>query len=310
MRHVDLFSGIGGFALAAKWAEIETIQFVEKDLFCQKVLEKNFPDVPIHSDIKDFHYTGEVDLITGGFPCQPFSVAGKRKGKDDDRYLWPEMFRVIRECRPRWIIAENVPGIIPHLDPILKDLEREGYTWRAYLIPASAVGAPHKRERLWIVANATCSKGWRQYQAISKERSEQGLVSRREVGRDEPIITNANSMERNKGTENNESKPKRSEWQKSTAEIRNAISNSNSITSEQTDSGTVPKQKKWNTWERLARQFGIDRSFFNWKENKPPIPGVDDGIPNGVDRNKSLGNAIVPQIAYLFIKIILLRNDC
>src|ERR1043166_5742013 len=152
MKLLDLFSGIGGFSLAARWANIDTIQFVEKDEFCRKVLMKNFPNVPIHDDIRTFNFHQDVEILTGGFPCQPFSLAGKRKGFSDDRYLWPAMFRVIKQCRPRFIIAENVPGIIPMLDPILEDLENEGYTWQAYLIPASAIHAPHKRERLWIIA--------------------------------------------------------------------------------------------------------------------------------------------------------------
>src|SRR5258708_22911114 len=154
MKLLDLFSGIGGFSLAAKWAGIETIQFVEKDDFCQKILMKNFPGVPIHDDIKTFNFYSDVDILTGGFPCQPFSIAGKKKGALDERYLWPEMFRIIKQCKPKFIIAENVPGIIPDLDPVLEDLEGEGYQWATYLIPASFIGAPHKRERLWIVANS------------------------------------------------------------------------------------------------------------------------------------------------------------
>ena len=210
MNHLDLFSGIGGFALAARWAGIETIQFIEIDKFCQKVLEKNFPNVPIYDDIKTFDATylnGKVDILTGGFPCQPFSVAGKKQGSKDERYLWPEMFRIIKECNPAWIISENVSGIIPMLDPILQDLEREGYDWRAYLIPACALGAPHKRERIWIIAHCNC-----------------------------------------------EHRP--------------------------------------------------DSPIFGWEKDQPPIPGVDDGLPYGLDRNKSLGNSIVPQIAYIFLCLI------
>lgn len=123
MRHLDLFSGIGGFALAARWMGWETVQFVELDKFCQRVLEKNFPGVPIHGDIKTFdgtRFRGAVDIVTGGFPCQPFSTAGKRKGKADDRYLWPEMLRVIGEARPTFVVGENVAGIISMgLDQVL-----------------------------------------------------------------------------------------------------------------------------------------------------------------------------------------------
>src|SRR5689334_7839605 len=113
MKHLDLFSGIGGFALAARWAGFETFLFCEIDPFCQKVLNKNFPKVPIFGDIKflsvQYH---QVDILTAGFPCQPFSVAGKQKGKNDDRYLWPETFRIIKLSHPHWLILENVPGII------------------------------------------------------------------------------------------------------------------------------------------------------------------------------------------------------
>jgi DNA (cytosine-5)-methyltransferase 1 len=154
MKHLDLFSGIGGFALAAKWAGFETIQFVEKDPFCQKVLKKHWPNVLIHSDIKDFTFTDKVDLLTGGFPCQPFSVAGKKKGINDDRYLWPEMLRIISECRPSYIVIENVPGIVRNgLERIVGDLEGESYLIQNLVIPACSIFAPHKRERIYIIAN-------------------------------------------------------------------------------------------------------------------------------------------------------------
>jgi DNA (cytosine-5)-methyltransferase 1 len=157
MTHLDLFSGIGGFALAARWAGFETVQFVEIEPYAQKVLAKNFPDVPIHDDIKTFsadEFYG-VGLLTGGYPCQPFSQAGKRRGKEDDRHLWPEMFRIIKECRPTWICCENVVGHIKlGLDEVLTDLENEGYSCQSFVIPACAKDAPHRRDRLWIVANS------------------------------------------------------------------------------------------------------------------------------------------------------------
>lgn len=158
MKHLDLFSGIGGFALAARWAGIETVGFCEIEEYPRKVLEKNFPGVSIHHDIKDLdgnEYAG-IDIITGGYPCQPFSTAGKRKGHEDDRHLWPEMFRVITQARPTWVIAENVTGhITMGLDKVLSDLESEGYTARPVIIPACGVGAEHRRDRVWILANAS-----------------------------------------------------------------------------------------------------------------------------------------------------------
>lgn len=160
-KHLDLFSGIGGFALAARWMGWETVQFVEIDHFCQAVLKKNFGNVPIHGDIKTFgarHLRGTIGVLTGGFPCQPFSNAGKRKGKDDDRYLWPEMLRVAEEVQPSFIVGENVYGFLNWtggvvFEQVQADLENIGYQVTPIVLPACGVGAPHKRDRVWIIAN-------------------------------------------------------------------------------------------------------------------------------------------------------------
>ncbi len=159
IRHAELFAGIGGFSLAAKWMNWENVFQVEKDEWCRNKLKMNFRGTNIYGDIKDFKgtkYKGQIDVLSGGFPCQPFSVSGQRKGKDDDRYLWPEMYRVCKEIRPRFIVAENVPGIIGmELDKVLTDLENENYTcWPPFVIPACAVGADHRRDRVWIIAYA------------------------------------------------------------------------------------------------------------------------------------------------------------
>ena len=174
MFHLDLFSGVGGFSLAAQWAGFETIAFCEKNEFCRKILFKNWPDIIIYDDIKTMNFTASVNLITGGFPCQPFSVAGKRKGKKDERYLWPEMYRIIRESKPNWVIAENPTGIVGmELDNILDDLENENYETQSFIIPACAANAPHRRDRLWIIANRLrerCNKRGNNWQdgSISK----------------------------------------------------------------------------------------------------------------------------------------------
>jgi DNA (cytosine-5)-methyltransferase 1 len=159
MRHVDLFTGIGGFALAAQWCwgdEYEPVVFCEKDKYCQKVLRKHWPDVPIINDIYGVRDENlRADVVTGGFPCQPFSTAGKRRGTRDDRFLWPEMLRIIRELRPTWVVAENVTGIIKMaIDIVLADLEMEGYACQSLIIPACAVDAKHRRNRVWIVGYA------------------------------------------------------------------------------------------------------------------------------------------------------------
>ena len=154
MRVLDLFSGIGGFSLGLHRAGMETIAFCEFDEFAKRVLKKNFPNTPIYPDVRTLDASNlDVDLVCGGFPCQPFSVAGKQKGKSDDRHLWPEMFRIIKECKPTWVIGENVSGFVNMaFDECKSDLESEGFTVGLFLIPACGVEAHHKRERAWIVA--------------------------------------------------------------------------------------------------------------------------------------------------------------
>ena len=158
LKLLDLFSGIGGFSLGLEsTGGFETIAFVEKDDFCQKVLKKHWPNITIEGDIRNVKGDKyEADVITGGFPCQPFSVAGKRKGTDDDRYLWDETIRVVRECKPRWFIGENVEGLINInngvvLRQVQTDLEKEGFEVQCLVIPASGVGAWHQRKRIWIM---------------------------------------------------------------------------------------------------------------------------------------------------------------
>ena len=242
MTHLDLFSGIGGFALAAKWAGIETVAFCEIDDFACKVLNKNFPDVPVHRDIRELDgslYAG-IDLITGGYPCQPFSTAGKRKGADDPRHLWPEMFRVIRQARPTWAVCENVEGHITNgLDSVCDDLEEEGYEVRAVVIPACAVESPHIRNRVWIIAHTISNGGERIMGGGGQTQTSDAGARGQPDG--QPVQTDARSAKNG--------------W-------RNG----------------------WGSAPRVCR--------------------VDDGIPDRVDRNKALGNAIVPQVAYEILRCI------
>lgn len=162
---LDLFSGIGGFSLGLERAGMETVAFCEQDKACQKVLKKHWPGVPIFEDVREVtgeqikKEVGAIDLVCGGFPCQPWSTAGVKKGDKDDRDLWPEMFRVITEIQPRWVIAENVTGFAQKrmgLKRTIIDLESEGFEARAFNIPACAIGAPHERQRIWILAAHPC----------------------------------------------------------------------------------------------------------------------------------------------------------
>jgi len=169
VKHLDLFSGIGGFALGLQKVGFETVAFCDIEKYCQHLLKQKWNGVKIYNDVREitkekFKADGIEfpEIITGGFPCQPFSVAGSRKGTDDNRHLWPEMFRIIKEFKPRWVIGENVRGIVSIQDGLVfetvcTDLESEGYEVQTFNIPAVGVGAPHKRERIWIVANSRCS---------------------------------------------------------------------------------------------------------------------------------------------------------
>ena len=162
MRVLDLCSGIGGFSLGLQRAGMETVAFCEIDEFCRKILNKHWPDVPVFKDIKALANGSEglipgCDLICGGVPCQPFSVANanKRKGQEDDRHLWPYMFEIVKQQKPAFVIVENVAGFVNMaLDDVLSDLESEGYAAQSFVIPACAVDAKHRRDRVWIVAHA------------------------------------------------------------------------------------------------------------------------------------------------------------
>lgn len=178
MTHLGLFEGIGGFSLAARWMGWETLAWCEINPFCQKVLNHHFPEAEGYSDIKttDFtKYANRIDILTGGFPCQPYSVAGLRKGKEDERHLWPEMLRAIREIQPRFIVGENVRGLVNWnrglvFDEVQTDLEAAGYEVMPFILPACAVGARHRRDRTWVVAHsygARLQKGNSEFRQIN-----------------------------------------------------------------------------------------------------------------------------------------------
>lgn len=161
LKMLSLFAGIGGIDLAAQWAGVETVAFCEKDLYCQKVLWKHWPGVPIFDDVKTLTKEaleragiGTINIVAGGYPCQPYSLTGERKGEKDDRALWPFMFDRIQEIRPDWVVGENVAGHVSlGLDEVLSDLESINYAAQSFIIPACSVGAYHKRDRVITVAH-------------------------------------------------------------------------------------------------------------------------------------------------------------
>ena len=184
MKHGSLFSGIGGFELAAEWMGWDNIFHCEWNEFGQKVLKHHFPKSISYADITktDFSiHRGTIDILTGGFPCQPYSTAGKRLGKEDERHLWPEMLRAIREIEPRWVVGENVRGLVSWsgglvFEEVQTDLEAQGYEVQPFLLPAAGVNAPHRRDRIWFVAfKDTNSNGWDNI----KRKEESGIGEQR-----------------------------------------------------------------------------------------------------------------------------------
>ena len=264
LKLLDLFSGIGGFSLGLEsTGYFETIAFVEKDKFCQQVLQKNFKDIPIESEVRDVkgdRYA--ADIVCGGFPCQPFSVAGKRKGTDDDRYLWDETIRVIRECKPRWFIGENVEGIINIqegmvLRQVCDDLEKEGFEVQCLVIPASGIGAWHQRKRVWILA-----------------------------------YSNHNGSHRSKGNETIESSNQSKEW----LFIRDDqdVPNTNARLSFRENEEVQARRDATNSICKSRKQ--------TWWQTQSSLCGVPNGVSYELDKDranriKSLGNSIVPLIA-------------
>lgn len=268
MNHGSLFSGIGGFDLAAEWAGWNNVFQVENDKFCNKILEKNFSNVKRYLDINEFDgkkYKGSIDIISGGFPCQPFSVAGKQKGAKDDRNLWPQMFRIIQEIGPTWVVAENVANItnFVEFEQACTDLENESYEVQTINIPAVGVGAWHKRERIWIIAYTSKSNG----------RSLQGQTT----------------INRKKQTKINEH-----------SHINPLISNSNQQRTQVQITGRFPIEQKFII--NNAKRSPIDGKQY-WA-TEPDVDRVVNGIPNRVDRINALGNAVVPQIPYQIFKYI------
>jgi DNA (cytosine-5)-methyltransferase 1 len=284
VNHVSLFSGAGGLDLAAEWAGFETVLFCEKDPYCQKVLARHWPGVPIIDDIRSVNresISGAVDVISGGPPCQPFSIAGKRGGTGDDRYLWPEMLRVIREIGPRWVVAENVPGLLSIdagvvFETVLSDLERQGYETLPLVYPASSVGAPHKRDRVFIVAHAerlqrnTGAEIAGVFQPLHENGSEPNNAHR--SGADV-----AYAEERGRGEGYKDAGGRGAGTGEAEERLRPSL-----------DGGREIERGLGGMASRLP----------GWLDEPAGIPRVSTGDKNRVNRIKALGNAVVPAQAY------------
>lgn len=321
MRTVlDLFSGIGGFSLAAEWAGYRTVQFVEIDPFCQKVLAKNFPGVPIHGDIRTFSgepLAGRIDLLTGGFPCQPFSVAGKQRGKDDDRHLWPEMRRVVGEARPRWVLAENVPGIINMaLDDVLADLASLGYETGAVVVPAAGVGANHLRYRVWIAASDARGVGSSALRANDSQSQGSDWSSRSGQPRLPAYAPSRGPRCRPASWQAGQPALVRQgvadslghglEGQQPAGAATGATVGGGADVADAATPGPPNGRTRPAPGAEPARGVESERRRGplapDWWEAEPPVGRVVTRLPRRVDRLRGLGNAIVPKVAYELIR--------
>ena len=316
LTHLSLFSGIGGLDLAAEAAGFETVGQCEWADYPTKILEKHWPNVPKWRDIRTltkenfYERTGlrTVDIVSGGFPCQPFSVAGKHGGKDDDRYLWPEMLRVISELRPTWVLGENVPGIVNlALDQVLADLESQGYSGQAFIVPACGVDAPHRRYRVCILAHAE-SVGFDGRMLRGKEDATtdggQGVDNR---GRTAQLLSG--ERRQNESGDNRMVDGVRTAIHEADSDTE-SIGLQGRIIESILDAEFTNRSSRERERERerevqtpAIRACGSHPAWDNWPD-EPGVGRVADGIPNRVDRIKCLGNAVVPQQFYIFFKLI------
>jgi len=330
LKHASLFSGIGGFDLAAEWAGWENIFHCEWNPFGQKVLAHHFPNSKSYNDITKTNFSihkGTIDVLTGGFPCQPYSTAGKRLGKADERHLFPEMLRAIKEIKPRWVIGENVRGLVSWngglvFDEVCADLESQGYEVQPFLIPAASVNAPHRRDRIWFVAYSK-SKGsstrFGQIQDQDEEISEWDDNAKFSNSSDGNVANSKNIGQPQSKTLNRreEYEPNNGDFLWSTfSSISSSgdASNSNFFGCEREREQRVIDKKRKGREKRLGK-LG-DNELNRWQKfpTQPALCSGNDGISRELDgitfskwRNESIkayGNAIVPQVALQIFKAI------
>jgi len=340
MNHGSLFSGIGGFDLAAEWMGWNNTFHCEWMPFPRKVLSHYFPNSISYEDITktDFSiHRGSIDILTGGFPCQPYSSAGKRLGKEDERHLWPHMLRVISEVKPTYVVGENVRGLTNWnggmvFEEVCVDLESEGYEVQPILLPACAVGAPHRRDRVWFIAKNTKRDGF-----IQRELEQEGaeIWEQRNACTRDPIgvclsernATNSDSIRQHECECNNEEQSSErgiNALNDTSENVEHGTSfNSNSerlkgsVSSELI--GQFSNKKNINEINLLSNGRGREELSFKRFPTQSPICGGDDGLPTELDgitfskwRQESIkgyGNAIVPQVAYEIFKVIQRLNE-
>ena len=304
LRVLSLFSGIGGIDIACEWAGMKIVGQVEIDDFCQKVLTKHWPDVKRMKDIKNVKGDefGTIDIIVGGVPCQPASVAGKRRGTEDDRWLWPEAIRIVRAVRPRWCVFENPAGIlslqggVPFND-ILSEMEREGYEVGAYSIPACSVGAPHKRERIFIVAfsaSVQCRAGSeveRVLRTVPENGQEYDYPDRPGKTRDAYVADTQNPDRRRADGEENSGR-------------RDTEAGGCNIEGDRQKHGAVESRLGGMSYGPACRMDGYRWPAGPGEQYPWEPPRIATGVKDRVARLKALGNAVVPQQVYPILKAI------
>jgi DNA (cytosine-5)-methyltransferase 1 len=343
IKILDICSGIGGFSLGLEaTGGFDTVAFCEFDDFCCKVLNKHWPNVPIYKDLKEIgndpaRIIQEFDLICGGIPCQPFSLAGKQKGKEDDRHLWPYMYAIVKSKKPTWVIVENVGGFVNvALDDVCLDLETQGYATQSFIIPACSVEAPHKRDRIWILgklmANAHDTgdrtpgskadedrqetiEGWQEQSQLGSSRSSNDVANAQSNGEDGVLRTTESEHDqgdtRMESSSCSDGRSERGISQDvadpklvSSDSISDSGSNTKTESDGQTGGSNDGRQGSTGQGHTQSELGGVADGIPTRLdghlgfEREPNIPRVATGIPDRVNRLKALGNSIVPQIVY------------
>jgi DNA (cytosine-5)-methyltransferase 1 len=281
MKFVSLFAGIGGFDLGLERAGMQSVGQVEINPFCQRVLAYHWPNVKRVGDIRNVNGTefAAADLICGGFPCQPFSHAGKRRGKADDRYLWPEMLRIIKAYRPAWVLGENVAGIVSMaLDTVLSDLEAQGYKCQAFIIPACSVDAKHERKRVYIVAHSESIGGRRGLCETGTEQNRNPFADCR------PNVPDPNGTGFGERWRSEPIQPEQRTVECFSKAVSNTINDGHNRAQ-----GNAPESSGNES------NNGLFERGNTWIP-EPGLGRVAHGVPGRVDRLRSLGNAVVPQV--------------